>query len=58
MAAWTQTFKLMFMNNLKGKSSLESSNQHLIRLANDVLLSHALPRLKRGHLPLDFGLSK
>lgn len=35
MAAWTQTFKLVFMNNLKGKSSLESSNQHLIILAND-----------------------
>ena len=35
MAAWTQTFKLVFMNNLKGKSSLVSSNQHLIRFPND-----------------------
>ena len=35
MAAWTQTFKLVFMNNLKGKSSLDSSNQHPIRFPND-----------------------
>lgn len=35
MAAWTQTFELVSMNNLKGKSSLVSSNQHLIRFPND-----------------------
>lgn len=59
MAAWTQTFKLVFMNNLKGKSSLVSSNQLLIRFPNDgssFLMS--FPRLKRGHLHLDCGLSK
>lgn len=34
MAARTQKFKLVFMNYLKGKSSMVSSNQLFIRVPN------------------------